>query len=195
MNVSCGYKAEFTKSEMSPGVAMNPPHITIIPAVVPEPEPTPTPEPTPEPESDVEEVAFHAAAELILNIDLHRAVSSDIIDTEGVRTLVDTARSWRVDIDAEGINYDLQENLEKMMACLVNTPEESSVLKSMIDCIGLAQAEPFAVDLWQVQNLYWEMLQNIYPEFKQRAEQGDRQAAQWLVDFISLGKLLKIKVS
>ncbi len=139
--------------------------------------------------------AFHAAAELILNIDLHRAVSSDTLDIEGIRTIVSTAKSWEVDLDADGISYDLQENLERMMTTLVGTPEDTGVLKNLIDSIKLVQTMPFDVDLWKVQNLYWSMLQTSYPEFKQKAEQNDRQAVKWVKDFSSLGKLMKIKVS
>ncbi len=139
--------------------------------------------------------AFHAAAELILNIDLHRAVSSDTLDTEGIRNLVDTAKSWQVDLDADGISYDLQENLERMMTALVGTPGDSVFLRNMVDCVELTQTMPFNVDLWKVQNLYWDMLQTSYPEFKQRAERNDRPAAAWVKDFSSLGELLKIRVS
>jgi len=139
--------------------------------------------------------AFHAAAEMILNIDLHRAVSGDTLDTEGIRTLIDTAGSWQVDLDADGISYDLQENLERMMTSLVDTPEDTGILKNMIDCIELAQTMPFDVDLWKVQNLYWGMLQTSYPEFEQRAERNDQQAAEWVKEFSSLGEQLKIRVS
>jgi len=139
--------------------------------------------------------AFHAAAELILNIDLHRTVSSETLDTEGIRNLVDTAKSWQVDLDADGISYDLQENLERIMAILVDAPDDASVLRKMIDCVELTQTMPFDVDLWKVQNLYWGMLQSSYPDFKQRAGQRDRQAAAWVKDFSSLGELLKIRVS
>jgi alpha-amylase/alpha-mannosidase (GH57 family) len=139
--------------------------------------------------------AFHAAAELILNIDLHRAVSSKTLDTESIRNLVATAKSWQVDLDADGISYDLQESLERMMIVLVGTPEDSIFLRNMVDCVELAQTMPFNVDLWKVQNLYWDMLQTRYPEFKQRAEKNNQQAAAWVKDFSSLGGLLKIRVS
>jgi len=139
--------------------------------------------------------AFHAAAELILNIDLHRAVGSDAIDTESIQNLISTAELWQVDLDADGISYDLQENLEKIMTTLVGAPGDVSIIKNMIDCIRLTQTLPFSVDLWKVQNLYWGILQTSYPEFKQKAERNDRQAVKWVRHFTSLGKLMKIRVS
>jgi alpha-amylase/alpha-mannosidase (GH57 family) len=139
--------------------------------------------------------AFHAAAELILNIDLHRAVSNDVLDTDNIRNLVETAQSWKVAIDNEGIGYELKENLIRMMTALVETPGDNEILTSLGDAVSLALRMPFDVDLWKVQNLYWEMLQASYPGFKQRAERDDTQAADWIKDFSSLGELLKIRIS
>jgi hypothetical protein len=53
---------------------------------------------------------------------------------------------------------------------------------------------PFAVDLWRVQNLYHGMLESAYPEFQERAQQGDEVAGEWLGQFVSLGQQLSIRV-
>ena len=139
--------------------------------------------------------AFHAAAELILNIDLHRAVSSDVVDTENIRNLVKMAQSWNVAIDNEGIGYELKESLIRMMMALVDSPDDGEILTKLGDAVSLASGMPFDVDLWKVQNLYWGMLQASYTGFKKRAEQNDTQAAVWIGAFSSLGKLLKIRIS
>ncbi len=139
--------------------------------------------------------AFHAAAELILNIDLHRAVGSDTPDILNIRTLVDTAQSWQVELDSEGIGYQLKETLEKMMSALAEAPDNMDLLNNLVGAVSLAQTVPFSVDLWQVQNLYWGMLQVTYPEYQRRAKKGDRPAADWIEAFVSLGTHLKIRVS
>jgi hypothetical protein len=138
--------------------------------------------------------AFHAAAELILNIDLHRAVSGDTIDTETVRTLINNAKTWHVELDIEGISYDLKENLERMMSALVAAPENPGALKNLTDCIGMVRSLPFNVDLWKIQNMYWGMITGDYLAFAQKAGRGDKQASEWTGDFASLGKLLKIRI-
>lgn len=138
--------------------------------------------------------AFHAAAELILNIDLHRAVSNDSLDVENIQNLIETAASWRVELDTDGISYDLHENLEKTMMALASTPGDTDIITAMIDSVQLSHAMPFDVDLWRVQNIYWDMLQTNYPEFKQKAQQNNRQAIKWVKAFDSLGELMKIRV-
>lgn len=138
--------------------------------------------------------AFHSAAELIINIDMHRAVNKEAINTAAVKNLVETARTWQVELDADGISYDLKENLEKMIIRLSNDPENLEELKNLLDAVILARGLPFPVDLWNVQNVYWRMLQGVYPEYKQRAEKKDPQAADWLEVFKSLGKNLSVRV-
>ena len=138
--------------------------------------------------------AFHSAAGLILNINLHRAVNSDVIDAEIVRNLVETAGKWQVQLDAEGIGYDLKINLEKMMLALVTDPADTHNLKNLLAATSLARNLPFTVDLWKVQNLYWDIRQASYPEFKRRAEQGEQPAVAWVEAFVALGKNLSIQV-
>ena len=138
--------------------------------------------------------AFHSAAELIINIDLHRAVNNDPIDTEAVRNLIDTAGTWQVELDGDGVGYDFKANLEKMAAELLAAPENLDSLKKIVDAVVMASRLPFPVDLWKVQNFYWEMLQTSFPEFKEKAGQNDRQAAAWVEAFVSLGEHLSIRV-
>jgi hypothetical protein len=139
--------------------------------------------------------AFHAAAELILNIDLHRAVSGETLDTEHIENLLETAASWRVEIDNEGIGYELKENMERMMTELIIIPDEMELLNYMGDAVSLAVNMPFSVDLWNVQNLYWQLLNEHYPTFVRKARRGDQSAAEWTKVFELMGERLKIRIS
>jgi len=138
--------------------------------------------------------AFHSAAEFILNSDLRRALSGVALDVEYIRGLLDEARVWNVDLDTEGLGYLLQQTLGKMMAKFVSTPEVLPLLKDLGAAVALARSMPFVVDLWKVQNLYYEMLRIIYPEFQKRAQQGDEVVGEWLTEFVSLGQQLSIRV-
>ena len=53
---------------------------------------------------------------------------------------------------------------------------------------------PLALNLWKVQNAYWEMCQKTLPEFNQHASAGDEQAQAWLEDFFRLGQTLGFAV-
>jgi hypothetical protein len=138
--------------------------------------------------------AFHSAAELIINIDLHRAVNSDPIDAEAVQNLIATAKTWQVELDGDGVGYDFKTTLEKMAVELLASPDDLDNLGKIVNAVSLARRLPFPVDLWKVQNIYWDILQTSYPEFKKKAAQNDRTAAAWQEAFVSLGKHLSIHV-
>jgi hypothetical protein len=138
--------------------------------------------------------AFHSAAELIINIDLHRAVNGESVDAAAIKTLVDTARIWQVDLDADGIGYDLKEKLEEMTLELDNDPDNMDALKAVLDAVTLARSLPFPVDLWKVQNLYWDMLQKVYPAYREKDVGKDPRTTAWVAAFKSLGKELLIRV-
>ena len=138
--------------------------------------------------------SFQSAAEFILNSGLRKAVSGDSLDLERIRSILDEIRTWKVELDTEGLSYLLQWTLERMMARLVTTPEDIDFLKELLAAAEMLHLLPFPVDLWKVQNLYHEMLKSIYPEFQTRGQQGDKAAQEWLSRFVSLGQQLSIRI-
>jgi len=138
--------------------------------------------------------AFQAVAEFILNTDLRRTFNEETLDVERIRSLLDEAKMWQADLDNEGLSYLLQQTLAEMMTRFASSPDDIALLKSLVDAAMLARSVPFPVDLWEVQNLYYKMLKNIYPELRKKAEQGDQVAADWATHFVSLGQQLLVRV-
>jgi alpha-amylase/alpha-mannosidase (GH57 family) len=138
--------------------------------------------------------SYKSAAEFILNSALRKAVSEETLDLERVKSLLDEAQTWEVELDAEGLSYYLQQNLEQMTARLVDTPEDIDLLKELLAAMEITRSVPFAVDLWKVQNIYHGMLQSVYPEIQKRAERQDEAAKEWLAEFNSLGQQLSVRV-
>jgi hypothetical protein len=135
--------------------------------------------------------AFHSAAEFILNTDLRRALSGETLDVERIKGLLEEARAWNVELDTEGLSYLLQQTLGRMMAGFVSNPDDIFLLNSLVAAVELARSTPFAVDLWKVQNLYYEMPETTYPEYRKRTK-ADRE---WLTQFASLGGKLSIRTT
>ena len=138
--------------------------------------------------------SFQSAAEFILNSGLRKALSSEPLDLARISSLLDEIQTWKVELDTEGLSYQLQQTLERMMEKLTANPEDITFLKELLAAAEMARSVPFHVDLWKVQNLYHEMLQSTYPEFQKRAQQGDEPATEWLDQFVALGQRLSIRV-
>ena len=137
---------------------------------------------------------FRSAAELIIDIELRRAISSDDIDTESLKSLLDTAAKWRIEIDTDGIAYDLKLSLEKMMVRLADQSLDTALLKNLLEAVSLARRLPFPIDLWKAQSLFMDMKSTKYPEIKQKAEQKDPQSREWVAGFTALGNSLSIRM-
>lgn len=138
--------------------------------------------------------SYQSAAEFILNAGLRRALSSDPMELEHIRSLLDEVQTWQVALDSEGLSYLLQQSLEKMITKLVATPEDVDLLKNLLAVTQLGRSEPFAVDLWKVQNMYNQLLHSTYPELKKRVQEGKEAARMWLDRFASLGQQLSMRV-
>lgn len=139
--------------------------------------------------------AFKSAAEFVVNTDLRRALTAETLPAETVKKRLEDAQLWRVELDTGGLGHIFRQTLEKKMAELAHNPEDLTHLKEMVGSIRLARSLPFAVDLWGVQNSYYQMLKTVYPDFWKRAREDDPVAKEWVAQFVILGENLSIRVA
>ena len=137
--------------------------------------------------------AFYAAAEFVLNGYLRRALEQEPIDGERVKSLLETARLEGVAIDSATLEFTYRRNLERMVKRLVIHPTQVE-LKQLNIAADLIQALPFSVDLWEIQNAYYRLLENLYPDLRQQKDLGSGTAAAWLESFEALGRTLAVKI-
>jgi alpha-amylase/alpha-mannosidase (GH57 family) len=138
--------------------------------------------------------AFHAAAEFILNLDFRRAFEQEEPDLDQVRAILQAVATWRVDLDTAGLGYVLELTIERLAEQFGAQPGEFAALQRLDTVTGLARFLPFEVSLWKAQNVYYDIFQTVYPDFRKRAEQGDEGAQEWVRLFMSLGDRLLVLV-
>jgi hypothetical protein len=138
--------------------------------------------------------AFHGAAGFVLNGYLREALEKDEVDIERIRTLLETAWLEGVAVDAATLEFAYRHRLERMMERLVANPNADFLLQ-LDHAASLIQVLPFRVDLWKIQNSYYRLLENIYPQMRRQKEQGDDAATAWLNSFETLGQKLAVKVT
>jgi alpha-amylase/alpha-mannosidase (GH57 family) len=139
--------------------------------------------------------SLKAAAELILNTDLRIALTAESLDPEAISRLLSDARSWDIALDSEGLGHIFRRSLERRMASLVAKPEDGKILDQVLASVEMAQSLPFQTELRGIQNLYWDMLKTVFPEFQNRAKGEDQDAKVWVTKFVSLGGKLSIWVA
>jgi hypothetical protein len=138
--------------------------------------------------------AFRTTAEYALNSHLRRAFSSEDLDIGRVRSLLEEARIGDVDLDATTLEFTLRKTIEKLADRVRENPADANELHALRQAIDLLSDLPFAVAVWAVQNVCYDLLQEYYPQMVERVSDGDEASALWVHDFRALATRLALKV-
>jgi alpha-amylase/alpha-mannosidase (GH57 family) len=136
--------------------------------------------------------AYHGTAEFVLNLNLREAFEAEDLDRDYIHNLLEEARVLQVELDAASLEYALRKTLERLAQVFRDHVSDLHFLRHLDDGLALALELPFEVNLWKVQNIYYEQLQTIYPHWCQLASQGQPEAQAWVDHFASLGEKLAI---
>jgi hypothetical protein len=78
---------------------------------------------------------------------------------------------------------------------LHGAPTDFSLLSKVLTLMELLPSVPFAVNLWQVQNVYFEMAKAIYAEMFSKAKAGDQDVVKWVESFKQIGQALSFNIA
>jgi len=132
----------------------------------------------------------HQTAEFVLNTALRKAFNADELDIDRVQALVDSAAREKIQWDEAWLGYALTRRFGRMADDLALQPRGDS-LRRFNQAVDLVHALPFKVDLRRVQNVYYQLLQNLYPII---AKEPDEASQLWITEFTALGQKLGVCV-
>ena len=138
--------------------------------------------------------AFRTATEFLFNTDLRWAFEDDDPDFDHIRTLLQEAIAWGVKLDHAELGYQFSRMLARTSSRLLENPSHLDTLRSLKAGVDLAVAMPFEVDMWRIQNDYFELIESVVPEYAKRANAQETGGQHWMEAFIALGELLHIRV-
>jgi hypothetical protein len=133
---------------------------------------------------------LHLTAEFVLNTALRKEFLADEIDLERIQTLLDTAAREKIQWDEAWLGYALNRRLVRMADELAVNPREER-LQRFNAAVSLVRSLPFEVNLGPVQNVFYQLLQNVYPAV---ALDGDESSQRWVSEFAGLGEKLGVCV-
>ena len=134
------------------------------------------------------------AADYVLNSEIRRQFEGDDPDPVRVRMLVDEARQGSVEFHAEELAYAIKSHMDRRMERLAGSPDDAALLRRTAGIAEVVQEMNVEVNLWKTQNLYFRLLNEVMPGYRERAGQGDAPATEWVAQFEQLGERLGFKV-
>jgi alpha-amylase/alpha-mannosidase (GH57 family) len=130
-----------------------------------------------------------ASAEFALNHHLRREFLSEEPSLERVAPLIEEARAANIDLDVATLEYALRRRLEQMAETLSDLRSDPGPLSRFQAAVELARALPFPVNLWQVQNVFYEQLRSLTRSRRMSAEQPP-DASRWAAELARVGETL-----
>ncbi len=126
---------------------------------------------------------FRSTADFVINFNLRKAIEAEEFDLSLIHNILQEAERLQVTLGAAGLEYALRKTLERMAENFRQQPMERSLLEKLNSVMDLVTDLPFKVNLWKAQNIYYELLQTVFPEWQWKAEKGDEEAQEWVSRF------------
>lgn len=138
--------------------------------------------------------AFKATARFIINTDLLRLMERYPLDTDRILELLGEAKAWGVELDTPKLSYVLTHTLEDAMGSFIRSPLRLGGLKEIVESFKFLKEAPLEINLWKVQNLYYEAYRALIRDVQEKATK-DPKLKEWVRLFRELGELLWIQTA
>jgi len=130
-------------------------------------------------------------AEFVLNSDLKHTLETDPVDFVRIAMLMEMVKREGVKVDEAGLRYAAGNSLTRVLRRLQQNPQDRETLERANVLTSLYPMMPFSVDCWHAQNIYYSILDKVFPEIARRDDPASRQ---WQERFLALGEKLRISV-
>jgi alpha-amylase/alpha-mannosidase (GH57 family) len=129
---------------------------------------------------------LRASAEFVVGNAIQRCLADEKLDIDHIRGLLEAARQNATSLAGSGLESALRRRLEIVLGRWAKDPFALDQLEELGAVTSLAEVPPFHLDLWQAQNVYYEVLQAIL------REQHIHFSREWLDRFQQLGEQLGV---
>jgi hypothetical protein len=127
--------------------------------------------------------ALRVAAQFAIHAQLRRALEADPVDVTAVGRLLTQAREDAVVLDYPTLGFLADERMHAAMERLQQTPADPEAVRRALHLATALRALPFSLDLWEAQNIWYELASRV-------AGEGESLRN----DFRALGAALNIRV-
>ncbi|HEY0784349.1 MAG TPA: hypothetical protein VGD62_00665, partial [Acidobacteriaceae bacterium] len=132
--------------------------------------------------------ALGLAAGFAINVMVRRALEAEPLDPAQVRAMLALAARNHIELDVPNLNVIVDQRMTRAMLALQAAPRVPGLLEQAAAIAGAMNALPFTANIWQAQNLWYEIWHKMHTRQARRA--NDAVLEQTL--FAELGRLLSI---
>ena len=137
---------------------------------------------------------FEATAATALNTLLKLALGAELPDTAQIVSLLNEAKTARVELDTTTLEYQLRRRIDGAAKVFASQPKSQEALDRFWNWVQVRPLTPFLVHPWNAQNRCYAVFRSHFPKQLKRAASGDESAIHWVERFRELAVALKVHV-
>ncbi len=137
---------------------------------------------------------FSAAVEYAVNSLLRRACSSEELDGERIRSLLQEAQLNSIALDKTTLEFLLRRKIEMLSGRFAANPSNLEKLNELQAALRIVKQMPFVVNMWSAQNQVYAIHSGLFQRTRKKAQRGDTHAKIWIESYLALSELLSIRV-
>ncbi len=133
-----------------------------------------------------------AAAEQLLNEEILHYLGSDEPFSGRIREKVESAKTFDLKLDQAVLTHAASRRSRLLLCALAAAPHDQQRLAQAIKDLDELLTLPWPIDLWQAQNIYFDIRQQAVPAKLAEVKQNIAVVEKWLKQFEKLGAIIGI---
>ncbi len=132
--------------------------------------------------------------EQAINQELKKVFSEESIDLDKLAGLIQEIQDWSINIDHTTLAFKISGWVNRKLEELSHKTDDINQIREITSVLDQLKEIDIQLQLWEAQNTYFQMKQEITPAYQEKTNQGDEKAKSWLEEFKKLGMMLNIGV-
>jgi alpha-amylase/alpha-mannosidase (GH57 family) len=133
-----------------------------------------------------------AAAEQLLNDEIHHYLESGEAFSGRVREKIAGGQVFDLKLDRALLAHAASRSSHSRLLALAAAPDDTQLLLQTIKDLEELLTLPWPIDLWQAQNIYFDIRYQVMPVMLATRQKNAAPAAKWLHHFETLGHIIGI---
>ncbi len=138
--------------------------------------------------------ALSTPAEFIINRDLCANIQSKTMNLPRLEKLIDEAKRLSLRLDHKTLKFEAGRKINNLLNDFAASPQSLTLLKTIESTLKVLSRFFTALDLQNAQNTFFLMTKELFPDMNEKAQTGDKKAANWIRHFKNLAVYLKVKL-
>ena len=137
---------------------------------------------------------LHKTMEFVFNANLRLAFETENFDVDEARRLFEEAKSYKLQLDAPGLTYQLTCRLNALADKVEADHANVELIRRLGEVAGFARELPLVVNFNHPQNVVYAIKKRYWDSMQSASVEGDNHAAMWVTEFQRTADKLKVAV-